>query len=163
MNKMFVDESFAYYLAGLIDGEGCFYVSFNKNKSPTVRLKISSTDIRLMIFLKEMLGMGNFYPYNLKDLEKSKNRREAYGYFIQKTKDLEKVVELIDGKLVLKQDNLNIIKEILLIIKAKQTERGKQSGKPFHSSELLKIIKLRERLTYSKGSRRVDWKVRLGI
>lgn len=116
-----------------------------------------------MIFLKEMLGVGNFYPYNLKNPEKFRSKRESYGYFVQKTEDLEKIIKLIDGKLILKQDNLNAIKKILSIIKAKQAERGKQCGKPFYSSELLKIIELRDKLTYSKGSRYVDWKVRLGI
>ena len=161
---MIVDENFAYYLAGLIDGEGCFYVTFNKSKchSPIIRLKISSTDIRLMIFLKKMLKIGNFYPYNLKNPEKSKSKREAYAYYVQKAEDLEKIIELIDGKLVLKQENLEIIKEILSMIKMKQIKRGKRFSN-FSRTELEKIIELRDLLTYSKGRRRVDWKVRLGI
>ena len=161
---MAVNENFIHYLAGLIDGEGCFYVSFNNNKhpSPAVRLKIASSDIRLMNFLLSTLKVGNFYPYNLKNPEKSRSRREAYGYYVQKIEDLERLVELLDGKLVIKQENLEIIKKIISIIKSKRSERGRR-GKSFTSSEIAEILELKERLKYEKGKTRVNWKERLEL
>jgi len=77
------DNQFGYYLAGLIEGDGCFIkgqiiICFHEN------------DTFLAYYLKKRIGFGNVY--------KIKNKR-AVKLIISNLKGLIKITELINGKL----------------------------------------------------------------
>ena len=82
------------YLAGLIDGDGCFYTpkkyrdNNNKIISPQITIAFNSKDLPLALLLQKNLNMGQIYKV------KGKN---AYYYRISNLKNLIKVINLING------------------------------------------------------------------
>ena len=82
--KPITDEQFGHYLAGLIDGDGHF-----SSKQQLV-IVFYSLDVSLAYFIKERLGFGN--------VKKVKNKN-AYLLVISSKKGLEKVINLINGKI----------------------------------------------------------------
>ncbi|AQZ19154.1 AI1 (mitochondrion) [Zygosaccharomyces parabailii] len=79
-------EKWGPYLAGLIEGDGTFYVPLNL-KRPTISIVFHKDDKPLAIYLKNLLNMGNLY--------------EKKGNFliwqIQKMEDVYKIVNLTNG------------------------------------------------------------------
>lgn len=79
-------EKWGPYLAGLIEGDGTFYVPLNL-KRPTISIVFHKNDKPLAIYLKNLLNMGNLY--------------EKKGNFliwqIQKIEDVYKIVNLTNG------------------------------------------------------------------
>lgn len=79
-------EKWGPYLAGLIEGDGTFYVPLNL-KRPTISIVFHKDDKPLAIYLKNLLNMGNLY--------------EKKGNFliwqIQKIEDVYKIVNLTNG------------------------------------------------------------------
>jgi len=146
-------EKLGYYLAGLIDGDGSFLVYFNRNKtkegeerlSCVLRLKISSTNREFLEKLRKKLGMGGVYPYNSKG---ERNHSEAYGFYVSNFNDFQRIIKMVDGKLLLKQEELEKIKEIVSIIQKKREERGVKA--PFTKEELLRIAEIRDTLQRKK-------------
>ena len=96
------NSKFYSYLAGLIEGDGCFYIPFansakvpknyrdNNNKiiSPLITIAFNSKDLPLALLLQKNLNMGQIYKI------KGKN---AYYYRISNLKNLIKVINLING------------------------------------------------------------------
>jgi hypothetical protein len=77
-------DQFAHYLAGLIDGDGHF------SSQQQLVIVFHSLDISLAYYIKERLGFGN--------VKKVKNK-EAYLFVLSKKEGIEKVINLINGKL----------------------------------------------------------------
>lgn len=88
------DEQLGYYLAGLIDGDGHF------SKTPQLVLVFSSPDAFLAYFIKSQLGFGT--------VKKVKSKKILL-LIIAKSKGIEKVFNLINGKIRTqsKYDNIN--------------------------------------------------------
>ena len=86
-----------YYLVGLVDGEGCFCVSFNKhkgNRKLEVRLlfeiELREDDKEILERVKKTLGCGSIYYLNY---ERYKKWRPHYKYKVSNLKDIsEKVI-----------------------------------------------------------------------
>lgn len=86
-----------YYLVGLVDGEGCFCVSFNKHKNNRkleVRLlfeiELREDDKGILERVKETLNCGNIYYLNY---ERYKKWRPHYKYKVSSLKDIsEKII-----------------------------------------------------------------------
>lgn len=86
-----------YYLAGLVDGEGCFCVSFNKhkdNRKLEVRLlfeiELREDDKEILERVKETLGCGNIYYLNY---ERYKKWKPHYKHKVSNLKDIsEKII-----------------------------------------------------------------------
>lgn len=88
------DEQLGYYLAGLIDGDGHF------SKIPQLVLVFSSPDAFLAYYIKSQLGFGT--------VKKVKSKKILL-LIIAKSKGIEKVFNLINGKIRTqsKYDNIN--------------------------------------------------------
>ena len=78
------DDQFGHYLAGLIDGDGHF-----SSKQQLV-LVFNSLDVSLAYYIKERLGFGK--------VKKVKDKN-AFLLVIASRKGLEKVINLINGKI----------------------------------------------------------------
>ena len=78
------DDQFGHYLAGLIDGDGHF-----SSKQQLV-LVFNSLDVSLAYYIKKQLGFGN--------VKKVKNKN-AYLLVIANREGLEKIINLINGKI----------------------------------------------------------------
>jgi hypothetical protein len=78
------DDQFGHYLAGLIDGDGHF-----SSKQQLV-LVFNSLDVSLAYYIKKRLGFGN--------VKKVKNKN-AYLLVIANREGLEKIINLINGKI----------------------------------------------------------------
>lgn len=87
-------SSFNSYLAGLIEGDGCFYIpkifidSQNKIISPIITLSFDARDLPLALLLQKNLNMGQINKI------KGKN---AYIYRISNMINLIKLVNIING------------------------------------------------------------------
>ena len=92
------DEQFGHYLAGLIDGDGHF-----SSKQQLV-IVFHSLDASLAYYIKERLGFGSIHKV------KDKN---ALILVIAARKGLEKVINLINGKIRTENKYDQIIKNIL--------------------------------------------------
>ena len=78
------DHQFGHYLAGLIDGKGHFSVKLQ------LVVVFNSLDASLAYFIKNRIGYGN--------VKKIKNKN-AYLLIISNKKGLERVINLINGKI----------------------------------------------------------------
>lgn len=81
-----------HYLVGLVDGEGCFSVTFNKHKNnhlPEVRLlfeiELREDDKEILERAKKTLNCGNIYYLNY---ERYKKWRPHYKYKVSNIKDI---------------------------------------------------------------------------
>jgi hypothetical protein len=81
--KPLTDSEFGYYLAGLIEGDGCF-------QKGQIIIVFNELDASLAYYIKSRIGYGHVH--------KIKNKR-AIKYVISNLNGLIKVVELINGKL----------------------------------------------------------------
>lgn len=92
------DNQFGHYLAGLIDGEGHF------SKQQQLVIVFNSLDVSLAYSIKKQIGFGN--------IRKVKDKK-AFLLIIGSKKGLEKVINLINGKIRTKnkldQINNNIL------------------------------------------------------
>ncbi len=78
------EDSFGHYLAGLIDGDGHF------SKQQQLVIVFHSSDASLAYYIKGRLGLGN--------IKKIKNKN-AIVYVLSSKEGLEKVLNLINGKI----------------------------------------------------------------
>lgn len=92
------DEQFGHYLAGLIDGDGHF------SKKQQLVIVFNYLDASLAYFIKKQLGHGRIY--------KVKNKN-AFILVISTKKGIEKVINLINGKIRTDNKYNQIINNIL--------------------------------------------------
>jgi len=92
------DNQFGHYLAGLIDGDGHF------SKQQQLVIVFNSLDVSLAYYIKKQIGFGN--------IRKVKNKK-AFLLIIGSKKGLEKVINLINGKIRTKNKLDQICNNIL--------------------------------------------------
>jgi hypothetical protein len=85
-----INPEFAYYLTGLIEGDGNIYVPKNQKYASTISISFKSKDYPLIAAIQAKLGIGNIYKI------KGKN---AYIYTIGNLQGLIKLVNIINGKM----------------------------------------------------------------
>lgn len=86
------------YLAGIIDGEGSIMLlRYNKSEYPSPCISISSTDLELLIWIKDRIGSGRINEKKNYNIEKHKT---SYTYSIYYDKALE-IMESIYPYLVI--------------------------------------------------------------
>jgi hypothetical protein len=83
-NKPVNDDQFGHYLAGLIDGDGHF------SSKQQLIIVFHSLDVSLAYYIKDRLGFGN--------VRKVKDKN-AFLLIIAAKKGIEKVINLINGKI----------------------------------------------------------------
>ena len=92
------DESFGHYLAGLIEGSGQF------NSTQQLVIEFNFLDASLAYYIKNRLGFGS--------VKKVKDKN-AFLLVISAKKGIEKVIHLINGKLITDNKYNQIIQNIL--------------------------------------------------
>jgi hypothetical protein len=92
------DESFGHYLGGLIDGDGHF------STQQQLVIAFHAFDVSLAYYVKKRMGYGSVY--------KVKNKN-AYILVIASHAGLEKIIELVNGKLRTKDKYDQVINNIL--------------------------------------------------
>ena len=92
------DESFGHYLAGLIEGSGQF------NSTQQLVIEFNFLDASLAYYIKNRLGFGS--------VKKVKDKN-AFLLVISAKKGIEKVIHLINGKLITDYKYNQIIQNIL--------------------------------------------------
>jgi intein/homing endonuclease len=108
------------YLAGFLDGEGSIII-----KPPRIRLYISNTNKGVLDEIAKFVKCGRIYEINRK-LEKWKRQ---YGWTIANHKDCLRILEGLNGKLIVKND---------LCIKAIEYIKNKRWHGEYISKEELK-------------------------
>jgi hypothetical protein len=99
--KPLTDEDFGHYLAGLIDGDG----SFGKR---SMVIAFNYLDASLAYYIKRRLNYGS--------VKKVKNKN-AVVFVIHHREGLEKIINLVNGKLRIPYKNDDIEKQILNVYK----------------------------------------------
>ncbi len=143
--RLQVNESLGYYLAGFVDGEGSFNVSFRKKPDyknlwqVVLSFNVSQKDITILNLLKEVLACGII-----------KQRRDGlYSYDVTNPIAIStKVIPFFEKYKLLsnsKTKNYEIFKKIskLVLEKKHLTKEG-----------LIEIAELREILNEGKGRKR---------
>ncbi len=81
-----------YYIVGLVDGEGCFSVTFNKHKNNRLleirlifEIELREDDLEILERVRESLGCGNIYHLKY---ERYKKWRPHYKYKVSNLKDI---------------------------------------------------------------------------
>ena len=87
-----IPESFGHWLAGFVDGEGCFYAYTRKTKTYRtcmvgLEIKLRADDLPLLIMIQETLGTGNIVHRKYKPPDKPQVRLR-----VGKVMDLKKII-----------------------------------------------------------------------
>ena len=85
-----------YYLVGLVDGEGCFSVTFNKHKNNRLlevrllfEIELREDDKEILERVRETLGYGNIYYLSY---GRYKKWRPHYKYKVSNLKDISTII-----------------------------------------------------------------------
>ena len=114
-----------WYITGLVEGEGCFYVSFNKRRKikvgietrPSFSISLSKRDFKLLLKVREFFGCGGIrysrgdrtYKYEVRAIDdlwkKIIPHFKKFPLMGNKASDFEKFVRICD--LVRRSHHLN--------------------------------------------------------
>jgi LAGLIDADG endonuclease len=98
------DSSFGQYLAGLLDSDGCFFIS--KKNHISVEITLHETHVQTLFKIKKTLGFGTV---------SKRSKLKASRIRITKRVGVEKVIELVNGKLLTKEKQSQLIKVCSLL------------------------------------------------
>lgn len=97
------------YLAGIFDGEGCIHVNTRDNEAFTYQLSVTSTDIELLNWIKDLVGGRIYGPFKGK-----KNWRNAY-YWHANGLHGKRILQAISPYLILKKEAAQLFIEAVTI------------------------------------------------
>jgi len=130
------------YIAGLTDGEGCFYVNvhcFRKypKAAPQIQihfyLKLREDDVSILRRVKKFLKFGHIYYQK----EKRSNHSPCYRYEVSNRKEIKKLIEFF------KKFPLRSPKKIRDLNRLKQTIKIIDSGAHLDFKGIERIKKLK--------------------
>ena len=109
--QFLTDPSIRAYVAGIVDGEGTICISshfapHSKHLSHSLRVSISTTDLRLMVWLEENVGAGSIQS---KPRKNSKWKTE-YRWNVNGS-NAERLLQAIKNDLVLKREQAEVALE----------------------------------------------------
>ncbi len=85
-----------HYIVGLVDGEGCFSVTFNKHKNNRLlevrlifEIELREDDLEILERIKETFSCGNIYYLNY---ERYKKWRPHYKYKVSNLTDISQKI-----------------------------------------------------------------------
>lgn len=152
------------YIAGFVDGEGCFYLTYRSETKynrhgkpryfrwlPYFAITIREDDIEILKKIKNTLGCGNIY------FLKRKNTQEKQGYYgVQNIDDLYNKVMPFFNKYKLrakKQLDFNYwCKALEIIYKHKKEKRS------YSQEEIKKLLEIRKEMRFFKSEMSRDYK-----
>jgi len=91
-----VEPSFGNWLAGLADGEGCFWIHRCKRGewlSPQFKIKLRDDDRATLVACRDTLGIGNLYDH---PAPRTGNGRPSSSWIVQSRADAERLVTVFD-------------------------------------------------------------------
>lgn len=80
-----IDDSFGYWLAGLVDGEGCFKLVTTKKRElpqPSLTINLRSDDKNTLLMIKNILGFGCFTENMIKITVDGRKLNPMCGYVV---------------------------------------------------------------------------------
>lgn len=113
------------YLAGIIDGEGCFTIeicpptSYRKGTLFTCRLTITNTDERLLKWLSEKVG-GKIFKRKLIN-----GRKQCYSWRIYASV-IDQIIPCVIPYLITKKDEAKVIMKFRKSFTGRSTKNTKQ-------------------------------------
>ena len=121
------------WVVGFVDGEGCFYVGINRNRTmktgyqvlPEFRIVQHKRDIQVLYALKKFFGCGVV----------RKNHDDRYELRIRKRSCLKKVIEFFEKHPLKTKKNVDFKKFRRIILKMERGEHLTKDG-------LIEIIKI---------------------
>ena len=140
-----MDMNFGHYLAGLIDGEGCFMLNKqtqHKHLSvfyyPRFALHMRADEMPILLQIKEFLGVGNVYT------SEATHKNPMAVYQIDSGKDCVALVKILDicPLRAKKLDEYKIWRTCVLL----------KQQKPRHSYLAIGFDELRRLKSYKEGS-----------
>jgi len=150
------------YIAGIIDGEGTIGLCYNKTEDIIDgHILVSNTSTELMNWLKTTLKIGRI---RRKSGKKEKLRKKVcYLYYITRISEMEKLLELIKGFLIIKKEQAKLMLKFCEIKKNKERfllrdDKGKIVGfkhNPPEEKEWKLYYKMKE-LNEQKGRKTKD-------
>ncbi len=87
------DPAFGYWLAGLADGEGCFWVHRQKRGAyyaPQFKIKLRADDRPTLAFCQSVLGIGNLYEHAATTAN-GRNNNPSCSWVVQSAADVDKL------------------------------------------------------------------------
>ena len=133
-----------FYIAGLLDGEGCFLIKTIKGNRPnaknityTTRIQLNITFKKITELLKEQYG-GSIYRIK----RNNPKHRDTYLWVITSQKAKKLLMDVIPH-LIIKRKEAKILLELQKHIETTKDWRTKTPGKRGHSKS---VMKLREKL-----------------
>lgn len=133
------------YIAGLVDGEGCFYVNihyFRKypKAAPQTQIhfyiKLRNDDLIILKQVKKFLGFGHIYFQN----EKRSNHSPCYRYEVSNRDELKKVLKFFD------KHRLHSPKKIKDLERIRKIFEMIDSGEHLKVKGIARISKLKSRM-----------------
>lgn len=83
-------ENFLYWFVGFVEGDGCFGVNKQNNR---ICFIITQKDPKVLYYIRKNLNFGKVY----------KNADGYFRYIVSKRKNLDKLIAIFNGRLVLEK------------------------------------------------------------
>lgn len=102
------------YIAGFIDGEGCFSITFNK-KSDTYHgaIGVFNTDEAVITAMYIALANQGVFGAVHKRKQRKKGIKPLYALYVKTTSSTCKLCELLQGKLIVKAKHLRVMAQFI--------------------------------------------------
>lgn len=127
------------YLAGLIDGEGCINIACTRGRYYILQVVTVQTNEYLLDHWHKKTGLGSLH--RMKAAKKSNPRRSEVWHWHCSAGNAEKLLHLVESKLVLKREEARIALEFMEVCDRQQKQfRGKHA--PRLTAEMLEVRKV---------------------
>lgn len=126
VNKLSITER--AYIAGMIDADGSICKSRNRN-SFVCKVRVHNSDEKLMIWLKEKIGVGNIeHLPPAKDKQGYKHTKDRFNLDISSKVDVKELLKQIERYLVIKKEKAQNIIRFIPTMKRPKKYRKKGEG-----------------------------------
>lgn len=101
------------YVAGIMDGEGHFYMTGPSQGIAYSRVRVRVTDQCIIKYLKQITGIGSVYEQRPSQRRKDgEEKRLVYEWTVIKRADVRELLQTIHPYLILKKKNAGLLLEL---------------------------------------------------
>lgn len=141
-----MEEKFQWYVAGLIDADGCIYISPNRvsefNRALSVAVQVANTNLELLNFVKEITGMG----YIVKS-------GSIHAWNVTKRELIVHLLDEIHDKLIVKKKRGELM---LKFCKSRVDKLKKSTRLPYSKQELEWAAEIQQLNKRGERRRKID-------